>query len=353
MTEQAEQQVRSVNVSRVRPVIQGIEVLRMPRADGSGDGAVVVVVPPSPDSPHFVERRESTVAPWRNGPHTEVLQERQIERAYADRFARRTAAAANLQHLVESTRASLSYDEVWMLGVAHPRVERDVTLRVPARDEATAAVLESMRLGLATLHHGLEEGDPRKRRTGPSFGSPFAAVGDAVQNPRRGLRRWVIRPDSTELSRTGVTTTTYAELHESGAVVLAVPCWVTRELEAAHQGESLVQVAIVEYSAVALVALAAAWADKSGGFGTVSLRLDVVPRDRDIASMLRIVSQHDYGQGFTLPEVPEWTVGRPRVVPAEAELLDPQDPGDRRLTAKQLTEDVVHQFGLTTLESLA
>ncbi|MBT0995495.1 putative DNA binding domain-containing protein [Cellulomonas sp. DKR-3] len=352
LMEQVEQQVRSVNVSRVRPVIQGLDVRLLPMDDKSGNGVVVVTVPPSPDAPHFVERRESTVAPWRNGSHTDVLPERQIERAYADRFARRATASANLKHLADSTRELLSHDKVWVVGVAQPRVDRGVTLNVPSRDDATTAVLDSLQLARDTVVHGAETDAPRAIQPPRSYSTPFSTIGDAMRNPRRGLRRWVIRPDSTELSRTGVATTTYAELHESGAVVLAEPCRVSSDLRDANRDDSLVHAATIENNAVATVALAAAWAARAGAVGTYALRVDVLPRKRDRTSLLRVVSNHAYGQGFVIPEVPEWTTGRTRLVPAEGELLDPQDPGDRQLIARQLAEDLEHQFGLTTLELL-
>ncbi|MBT0995663.1 putative DNA binding domain-containing protein [Cellulomonas sp. DKR-3] len=349
--EQAEQQVRAVNVSRVRPVVQGVEVAQLPCDSRPGYGVVVVYIPRSPDAPHFVERRESTIAPWRNGSHTDAMLERQIERAYADRFARRQDEHARLERLFESTAERLAGEHPWLVGVSRPRSPAGLSLSSPDRDAVTAAVARAAAIEEETLWEGVDV------QSGPGqalarIARTLVTFGDAAVNPRKGLRRWVLRRDSDQTRLTGLVYEIYAEFHDDGSTSLALPVRAPRQLEAVYRDDSLLPSQLVETASVALASLATAWAESLGLGGAIALSLESRSRVTPAAKLTRAVTRRVIG-GLDLGyEVADWTIGLKRVLPAEADLIDPAAVVDRRHVSRQLTEDVVNQFGLRGVESL-
>lgn len=118
-----EQRLRQVSFARVTPAILGIEfhVVSMPE----GEGALVGMrVPATHEAPHFSRVGEGPhlVCPKRDGSHTVFMAERDIERAYRDRFERRTEWRGRLDDLRDEALSTTDFStHVGSLAVAIPR----------------------------------------------------------------------------------------------------------------------------------------------------------------------------------------------------------------------------------------
>lgn len=102
--------LRALAYGRVYPPAVGVhfEVV-----DIDGGAVVAMRIPDSAEAPHFARFRQTAVrAPRRNGADTVFMSEHEIERAYAARFARRTAWEEDLQGLFQAATRASSYDTV-------------------------------------------------------------------------------------------------------------------------------------------------------------------------------------------------------------------------------------------------
>lgn len=84
--------IRQVASAQVYPPVTGIDLLPVAPVDSPQQGILVLLVPDSIDSPHLVhprDRPEWFGAPYRHGPDTEWMVERQVADAYRSREERR------------------------------------------------------------------------------------------------------------------------------------------------------------------------------------------------------------------------------------------------------------------------
>lgn len=124
--------------------------------------------------------------PYRDGSHTRWMTESQLERAYRDRFTRRADDCAALRALISALILVITFDGVWVAVSARPIASMPLAVRRPQREHVAATVREMRRL--ASGIHPLAEGRQ------PGRLSVIAGVDDyVVNNPRTGLRRWVVR----------------------------------------------------------------------------------------------------------------------------------------------------------------
>lgn len=118
-----EQRLRQVSFARVTPAILGIEFYEVPMSDGEGS-LVGMRVPATQEAPHFsrVGDGPQLVCPKRDGAHTVFMSERDIERAYRDRFERRNEWCGRLRDLREEALSVTDFSTyVGSLAVALPR----------------------------------------------------------------------------------------------------------------------------------------------------------------------------------------------------------------------------------------
>lgn len=82
----SQQRILNVAYAKVGPPVLGIDIYPIEHEDGN---IVFIRVPDSSDAPHFARKSDgSFTAPRRNGPHTVFMSEREIERAFRERFQR-------------------------------------------------------------------------------------------------------------------------------------------------------------------------------------------------------------------------------------------------------------------------
>nr|WP_225224369.1 ATP-binding protein [Cellulomonas sp. JH27-2] len=347
LTPQLEQQVHAINAVRVQPIIESIEVQRLENPSNLGHGVLAIYVPASPDAPHFVLRQDGALAaPRRNGPHTVWLREREIERAYADRFARRLNEEARLQQVRLDVDARLHGTDPWFLGVAIPRNPRPTLLPSPTAEQVIETVTRSVSLDHTSVWQDTPTGSAKGENLQRLYGPAAKQMEDYFINPRRGLRRWIIRKSN------GAVDDAYAELHHDGAVVFAFPLPSDPKLRATEGSTSFVRVSFIERGATALVALAAAWAESLAISGPIAVQATALPRKDIPTSAMKAIAPETAGPWTLSETVVPTTIALESLEVVTSDLLDPLDREDRRATAVQIAEDVLHQFGVRNLEIL-
>ncbi|MET7312788.1 ATP-binding protein [Streptomyces sp. NPDC005571] len=174
---------------------------------------LVVDVPASEMAPHLVHGRsdkdkeqQAFTVPYRDRDHTAWMAEHQIERAYRDRFTRTGSAEEALRRhsdfLTKTITAHAAKPSAWLVAVARPT--RPLPHGVPPLNRDEARYL----LSLAE-----ERGRALTTRRIPG---PMTGMGDALINPRPGLRRWVSSTLEIDYNRNSM-----IELHHEGTVTMA------------------------------------------------------------------------------------------------------------------------------------
>ena len=321
-----EQRLRQVAYAHVGPPVLGLEFYPVETTSGT---VVTLRVPDSPDAPHLARKGDSAfVAPRRNGAHTAFMSEREIERAYRERFAVGAEAEAHLRSTYEQTAARLGQDDgVSFVLVALPRERRTDPLQ---GFDSTTAYSTMANTGTWALLN------PANQTTGWHWRDV---------DVRRGYRQWVMR------SRDGDEQAFWKAIHEDGSITVAYrlggifkhgrdpdhyPIGLPNHCLALH----------VEHALVDALALVRAWATQREINGAYRVR----------AGLVGDPSQPIYVRGRG---------GRGGLLPVEnsepifhfhelTEDVDPlADDADFLYAARSLALDLVNQGGVRGLEALA
>ena len=194
-----ERSLRSAAITAVSPPVFGLDVHRL---GAEGKRAVVVEVPASVDGPHLIYRNDYFGAPIRNESDTVWMKERQIEAMYRARFEERRHATEALDALFSEAFSGRDSDKrAWLIAVAHPRIPRfrDRLSRDGARGVLTKTV------GLALTYAGR--------------GGIHPLENVDRDNPRPGLRRWVVV--NTATGDRSIWREAWISIHHDGSVTLA------------------------------------------------------------------------------------------------------------------------------------
>jgi hypothetical protein len=120
-TDAIERKLRSWAYSMIQPPVHGLEFTSLVDAEGQGSRVVVLQVPVSFETPHFVIKGDSIRAPRRYGAQTVFMSERDIEQAYRTRFEDRRNHERSLSDLLEQTLLGVHpSDRVWLAAAARP-----------------------------------------------------------------------------------------------------------------------------------------------------------------------------------------------------------------------------------------
>lgn len=193
----AEQRLRSWAYTLIQPPVYGLDfqLLSGQSSEESESLAVALLVPASPDTPHFVIQRGSIRAPRRYGSHTVDMSEREIEQAYRRRFEDRRNNDRALEDLLEQSVLGTTQDRIWMSAAARPTRPRPRYLGRISRTVAQAALAEFTR------------NNPFLSRAAESI--------DADVNPRPGYRKW----RSTQMRQGSARV--IVDIYDDGSVALA------------------------------------------------------------------------------------------------------------------------------------
>lgn len=231
--------IRRVAGTLIYPPVTGLDLIPVKATPEAAEGILVLVVPDSVETPHLVHpnagKRDWFCAPYRHGPDTHWMVERQIAAAYVEREARRRQGQQAFNDRFDAFVDALpGGDSTWVVAFAVP----DVPLPRP-RD---------LHFGTA---HGIIERAWASTLVG-EFG-PRALTSDA--NTRRGLQRFVRQGKRPLTAAGGAVARGRVEVHGDGSVAVAF----TRDGAIRGEGQQRSQVALDDFEAVARDLLAVLW----------------------------------------------------------------------------------------------
>lgn len=311
--------MRQVAISGISPPIMNLRIDVL----GTGDGpqAVIVEVPASVDGPHLIFRGEYFGAPVRNGSDTVWMRERDIEAAYRARLAARRHAAEELAALYDDQVSAHGVNEIArLIGVARPLLPT----AQPRADQAQAAAIFNQTSNLA----------------GSLTPGTVALLSDFsldLNNPRVGLRRWVVHPAA---GGAGAEDRAVAAVHHDGSVTYSVRAGGDRLSVSDRAPGHWVRSVRVEAFAASLLALVAT-AARHYNTGACEVRAGI----EWSGPGLQIQTVDSTGQPWTPPVPPLARYAHVHTeirgdLP-EAELLD---------SLRGFAADMVNQGGVTYLQ---
>ncbi|WP_455113518.1 AlbA family DNA-binding domain-containing protein [Rothia mucilaginosa] len=133
-----ERQIRNIAYSKIGPPVAGIEFFKIPCGENPDEGYIVLMhIPDSVYAPHFARKGDDAFrAPWRNGPHTVFMTERDIERGFRERFQRGVEQEKTLQGYFEQAAEALNPEQGVFLAIAAVPVTPKISAGSVDRDTA-------------------------------------------------------------------------------------------------------------------------------------------------------------------------------------------------------------------------
>lgn len=332
-SDQTQRRLRQALNARIRPLVTGIDMIPLTSPDGQST-VLVLAVPRSPDVPHFVGDRNSIGAPFRMGAQTDWMSEAQIARAYADRFSLRETEQARPRGMVADAGTRLDFSQgTWLVAVARPSVPAPAVRRPLPRTEIRALLEDAIQ----TSNTLTPNASPNIRHR------PIWDLGTAVDNPRVGLRRWVIQTigEDPDLGSSGV----HVELHHDGSLALAAAA----ESDPTIGAGSIHQIfaPFVESFAADFTALVDSYARQLGESVPAAFRVDLLglgPHSWAIITDYRRLPASLISS--QIERVPG-TIALRELTPIVSETPAPvRDVIAMQTMARSIAEDVLHQFSI-------
>ena len=182
-----ERQIRNIAYSKIGPPVAGIEFFKIPCGENPDEGYIVLMhIPDSVYAPHFARKGDDAFrAPWRNGPHTVFMTERDIERGFRERFQRGVEQEKTLQGYFEQATEALNPEQgVFLAIVAVP-----VTPIISADPITSGTASEYSHPQAYSYFIASHQGkSPKEEKIETEF-TFIWNLGEHV----KGMRRWVIR----------------------------------------------------------------------------------------------------------------------------------------------------------------
>lgn len=182
-----EQQMLTIAYTKIDPPVVGLEFNKISCGENSDEKYLVLMhIPDSVDAPHFARVDENKfTAPRRNGPHTNLMTYRDIERGFRERFQRGAEQEKTLLGYFEQATDALNPEEGVFLAIAAvpitPRISADP---IPS-DIASGHTRPWAYSYLMASQHGNKS---KEHQTQTSHTS----IWDSGENIM-GMRQWVLR----------------------------------------------------------------------------------------------------------------------------------------------------------------
>lgn len=173
-----EQQMLNIAYTKIDPPVVGLEFNKISCGENSDKKLVLMHIPDSVDAPHFARAEKNNFsAPRRNGPHTNPMTYRDIERGFRERFQRGVEQEKTLQDYFEQAAEALNPEQGVFLAIAAVPVTPKIS-DTPVSEESMYQYA-NQKLNPEFLHNF--------ERTMYEIGFP--------PNPevKKGYRRWLIR----------------------------------------------------------------------------------------------------------------------------------------------------------------
>ncbi|MEV6314290.1 ATP-binding protein [Streptomyces sp. NPDC051776] len=334
-----EQQLAQWVRNHVQPYLADLHMEVLQSEDGQ-TSVLVVDVPASQTAPHLVygtaqrdKEQHAAVAPFRDGSHTGWMPEHQLARAYQERFARQQRAGEELNEILafaaDIVLAQFAGPEAWLVIAARPQRPLPRTVPAPTHDDAVRVLRGALNLSI-TLR-------------GSSTVSPevLRALESSADNPRTGLRRWVVSNALSVADRRSARPV-MVELHHDGTLVLAANLsWKWQGQERDIEVPLPVHTDVVEQAVLDAVTLTECLGRAVRRDGGVDLTATVVTQ-RDTRHPFTPLGPDAYGD----IEAPTYARQPHKLQLATAELPARTDDDILRQAARELAAGVLNQFGL-------
>lgn len=174
-----EQQMLTIAYTKIDPPVIGLDFNKISCGENPDEKYLVLMhIPDSADAPHFARAEKNNFsAPRRNGPHTNPMTYRDIERGFRERFQRSAEQEKTLQDYFEQATETLNPEEGVFLAIAAVPVTPKISA-APVSEETMYQYANQM-LNPGFLHNF--------ERTMHEIGFP--------PNPevKKGYRRWLVR----------------------------------------------------------------------------------------------------------------------------------------------------------------
>ncbi|WP_247674535.1 helix-turn-helix domain-containing protein [Micromonospora sp. C51] len=336
ISEGSRRRLRALAANRIHPPVLGLDLVPLTSDDGQ-TSLLALSIPRSPDAPHLIGRGNRLGVPYRSGPETHWMQEGDLERAYANRFSRRADEHARLAEMVEEMVEQLEPDRAWIVAAVHPRAPRPAISTVPTRGDIAVVLEQALNRSNELLP--------------PSAFDRYMLLREldqAALNPRVGLRRWIPQtlPSASPDDRCHFV---HVQLHHDGAVGFAVALegWYDPLFPNRHH----VPHTLIESFAADLVTLSNTYGRHLGAQLPSALRAELIRPDSSRPFVLIGRERHGAFAAEAVGQIRGTRTVR-KVTPILTEIPAPAGPDDLMKTARSITEDILHQFGMASLPLL-
>lgn len=181
-----EQQMLNIAYTKIDPPVVGLEFNKISCGENSDKKLVLMHIPDSVDAPHFARAEKNNFsAPRRNGPHTNPMTYRDIERGFRERFQRSAEQEKTLQDYFEQATETLNPEEGVFLAIAAVPVTTKISAGSVDRGTAIQHTNPWAYSYFMTSFLGNYPKDPKVSTNGLFMWGG----GDIV----KGMRRWVLR----------------------------------------------------------------------------------------------------------------------------------------------------------------
>lgn len=182
-----EQQMLTIAYTKIDPPVVGLEFNKISCGENPDDKYLVLMhIPDSADAPHFARAEKNNFsAPRRNGPHTNPMTYRDIERGFRERFQRGVEQEKTLQGYFEEATEALNPKQGVFLAIAAVPVTPKISAGSVDRKAAVKHITPSVYPYFMASQRGKY---PNEGKTYTDF-TFIWTQGERV----KGMRRWVIR----------------------------------------------------------------------------------------------------------------------------------------------------------------
>lgn len=182
-----EQRILKAAYSKIGPPVVGLDFFKIPCGENPDEEYIVLMhVPDSVDAPHFARKGDDAFrAPWRNGPHTVFMTEREIERGFRERFQRGVEQEKTLQGYFEQAAEALNPEQGVFLAIAAV----PVTPIISADSITSGTASNYTRPWAYSYFMASHQGEPSKEHQVPTSLTFIWNTGEHV----KGMRQWVVR----------------------------------------------------------------------------------------------------------------------------------------------------------------
>lgn len=329
-SESERQRLSNIAATRISPMVPGLDLFAL-QGNDEELGLLVVSVPASPDAPHLIGFDNKIGIPFRDGSNTRWMRERDLERAYRDRFSRRASDEAALRDQRAELIDQLDMSEgCWIVITSRPTTSIPTIGRNPTKDDVVKTIIDTLRLTSPT-----QEGANSKI-------SILRELDNGARNPRIGLRRWVTQPNQfggpIEQSKW-----VHIEMHHDGSTSFAV------SIEAWSQGlseeETQLHTKLIESAIIDAVTLAAIHARNVGVDGMIGIEV-ALARHVDSSKPIVPIGNRTHGAFISGTEVVPGSRAVRNFKPVYGQVSVSADASDIEASERSLREDTLNQFGV-------